>query len=777
MPLREYHQKRRFQATPEPPGQQQIAKKSSKLRFVIQQHFASRLHYDLRLEMAGVYKSWAIPKGPPEIPGEKRLAVQVEDHPLEYGQFEGVIPEGNYGAGRVLIWDRGTYSMPPLKSQKPEQDLLQGLKKGHLHLNFSGQKLQGEFDLVRTQNSKHWLLLKRNSKSLPIAQNPQAAPHPMLAKQALKPFNHADWLFEIKWDGYRALAKLSPDGIDLFSRSGKSFNTQFPQIAKALSKIPQRAVLDGEIVVLDKSGKPDFGLIQNYAEKAEGHLVYYLFDILEYQGKNLRNVPLIKRKKYLQKLKFSSPRLRLCDYIFTDGEEFYHLAVKNGLEGIMAKRSDSLYLEGVRTNDWLKIKHQNRQEAVIAGITEPKGSRRGFGALVLGIYQNSELKYIGRTGGGFNDQQLLQIKERLTPYFTEQSPFTQNPSTNGPVQWLKPELVCEVKFANWTRDGLLRAPIFLGLRDDLSASQVTNEISAQTVNPTATIPKFKISNPNKIFWPKEKFTKQDLLAYYQQISPYILPYLQDRPQILNRFPNGINQTHFYQKNFHQVPAGLQTVPVFSRSDNQTKQYLICNNQETLLYMANLGCIEIHPWNSRYPQLDQPDYLILDLDPEDIAFSQVIKTAQIAKQVLSDLQITAFCKTSGATGLHIYIPLAARYTTEQSVNFAKLLAELIHQRLPKITSLERSPAKRQQRVYLDYLQNRHGASVAAPYSLRPHPLAPVSTPLDWQEVKPGLQPRNFNLKTIFPRLQQTGDLWSGTLGKGVDLAQVLQLLEK
>lgn len=805
--MKAYQQKRDFGQTPEP----RARKKSSAgvLRFVVQKHYASRLHYDLRLELDGVLLSWAVPKGPSLNPTEKRLAMMVEDHPYDYLDFEGIIPEGNYGAGAVLIWDEGVYHAP--NSENPEESARQireGLAAGNLKFVLRGKKLKGEFALVKIKSEKEnsWLLIKKRDyyaqNDFRIAQFTDPFPQkikPMLAVPVKEPFNHPDWIFEIKLDGYRAIAAVQEGNVNLYSRNLKSFNELFPPIVQALAGSVD-AVYDGEIVVIDDKGRSNFQLLQNYTKGAAGNLCYFVFDLLYLDGQDLRRLPLCERKKKLRKFLPQNSYLKYVDEIEEAGTKFFQLATENGLEGIIAKRKASTYREGKRSGDWRKIKAFREQKAVICGFTSPKGSRPYFGSLVLGAYQRGELIYIGNCGTGFSTADLQKIYSLLKPLERNHSPFAEPPKTKEKTTWVEPVYVCKVKFSEWTDDGLLRHAVFLQLcagekvkssqlehdgNDDGAKRQETNKVTepvqlAKGKNQEVTVNGqiLRLTNLDKVFWPEEEYTKGDVINYYYRIAPYILPYLKDRPQSLYRTPNGILKKGFYQKDVSSfAPDWVETYKIISDGEKKEKHYLLCQNLETLIYMANLGCIEINPWLSRVQRPDYPDYLVIDLDPEEIAFAKVIEAAQAVHAVLARAQIPSFPKTSGATGLHIYIPLGAKYNYEIAREFARLIATLVHHEVPGFTSLERSPKKRKQKVYLDFLQNRSGQTVASVYSLRPREGATVSTPLRWEEIKPGLDPREFTIKTIHRRLQKMGDLFKGVLGPGVDIAQCIEMLKK
>ncbi len=843
MALDKYNQKRRFEETPEPAGKKR--KGSGPLNFVVQKHEASRLHYDFRLEVDGVLKSWAVPKGPSLNPHDRRLAMMVEDHPFDYRTFEGIIPEGNYGAGTVMVWDQGTYApwadvsgkWQEIKDRaQAEKKLRQMLKAGHLTFILHGSKLHGEFALIKIKDSDEenaWLLIKKGdetadpkrdvtsedhsvvsgrsmeqiaaasdkqwtSSELDLSDAPKAKlpddVKPMLASLTDQPFDNSDWVFEIKWDGYRAIAETGK-GVKLYSRNLQPFNEKFAPVVAALQDFKHEVVLDGEVVAVDPEGRSRFQLLQNYQTTGQGTLVYYVFDILHLDGHDLTGLPLLRRKEILTQILPPSGVIKLSQHIEQKGTAFFAAAAEQNLEGIMAKAANSTYRMGSRSKQWLKIKTHQRQEAVIGGFTEPRGSRKSLGALVLGVYDGDDLIYIGHTGGGFDDKGLKEMHQKLQPLIRETSPFSTTFKTNAPVSWVEPKLVCEVSFAEWTGDGHMRQPILVGLREDKDSKSVvreqplpatvTSEAAKSTKKKSPTPEeemlqvgknKVKITHRGKVYWPEEGYSKGQLIDYYRQAAPLILPYLKDRPENLNRHPNGIAGPSFYHKDMRgELPDWIKTIKIYSESNEAEIEYLVCNDEATLVYMANLGCIEINPWNSRIKKLDNPDYTIIDLDPEDIGFDAVIKTAQAVHKVLDSAGIPSYPKTSGATGLHIYIPLGAKYDYEQSKTFAHIIGQLVNAKLADITSLERNPAKRQRRVYLDYLQNRHGQTLASVYSVRPKPGATVSTPLKWQEVKAGLDPKKFTMFNILKRVDKLGDLWQPVIRDGIDLAASLERL--
>jgi bifunctional non-homologous end joining protein LigD len=837
--LQKYQAKRKFQETPEPKG---IAKRGKgPLRFVIQKHAASRLHFDLRLEAEGALKSWAVPKGPSVVPHEKRLAVMVEDHPLDYLLFEGTIPKGNYGAGTVMVWDEGTYHTPGAPGRAETERLVsEGLQDGRLHVVLHGKKLRGDFGLVRTkQGPNTWLLFKkdetpaepprgdqdrsvlsnRTMEEIAVAKKPtnfvridlSGAPKapmprnisPMLATPAAEPFDHPDWLFEVKWDGYRAIAEIEKGKVRLYSRNKLAFEKRYAPIVQALEHLGHDAVLDGEVVVLDPTGKPRFQLLQEYQKAKKGTPVYQVFDLLYLDGHDLQKLPLVRRKELLSQVLNGLPNVRLSEHITEQGVAFFDAVSRKGLEGIVAKDGRSRYQQGVRSRSWLKFKTQLRQEAVIGGFTEGQGARKGLGALVLGVYENGDLVYVGHAGTGFTDETLTDLRSRLDGLVQEACPFKKRPQTNAPVRWVEPRLVCEVSFGEWTNDGNMRHPVFLGLREDKEASMVRRERPVDVALPSGPVePVVKKSRPeqappshqpnerveigghvvqltnlNKVYWPEEGYTKGDLIRYYRNVSSIILPHLKDRPQSLHRHPNGIHGKSFFQKDVRQQPPPdwVETVEITSDSDGKKVRSVLCQDEATLAYLANLGCIELNPWNARVSTLDRADYLLLDLDPEDISFHHVVEAAQAIRKVLEQVGAESFCKTSGKRGLHVYVPFGARYSHDQAKHFAELIARIVNAKLPSTTSLVRNPSERQQRVYLDYLQNGKGKTLAAPYSVRPYPKATVSTPLKWSEVRRGLDPSRFTMRNIPKRLDAVGDLWKPILGPGIDLPGCLDRL--
>src|SRR6266481_2577595 len=768
--LHEYRRKRPKGASPEPRGGTPTTGHNS---FVIQRHDATRLHYDLRLEMNGVLKSWAVPKGPSLDPSVKRLAIQVEDHPLDYGGFEGTIPKGNYGAGEVILWDKGTYTSEGNLSAEEQ------LRKGDLKIVLHGQKLNGRFVLVKLKNSRkqnEWLLIKHRdeyvrtdwdieehgtsvkSGKLPAPPrhghrkgttatfssgvenltNARKSPtpaqgslHPALASLSEKPFSSDDWLFEIKWDGIRALAVVDDGTTKLISRSARSISSEYPEFRDLAKHIRARtAVLDGEIVVLDDKGRSDFQRlqarfgVQNPSEKLQAQVptTYYFFDVLYCDGYDVRRSPLMERKQLLEKLVLTNESIRISEHQIGNGVDLFEAAVSNGLEGLLAKRLSSPYPEG-RTSNWLKFKSVKEVDAVVGGWTDPRGGRQYFGSLLVGLYEKSALRFIGGVGTGFPNTLERKLYQKLHEIPAKKCPFTPVPQTRERAHWVQPKLVARVGYAEWTSDNHLRQPRFLGLQPDRDPRESTfsKETKATTAVPDppkrtrwsrpATAKTKKPATPqceilkakksssaqsatpiikaleqqhqeqvraeiggreltlthlNKIYFPKACFTKRDILVYYATVSPYLLPFLKHRPLVLHRYPNGIAGGAFYQKEAGEyIPEWIRTVAIFSETKKRDVSYFLIDDLASLLYLTNLGCIEHNPFSAREDDLDQPDYMFVDLDPTaGTAFSRVVLAARVIGEVLKQAGLEFFTKTSGASGLHMYIPIARKYGFDQ-----------------------------------------------------------------------------------------------------------------
>lgn len=648
---------------------------------------------------------------------------------------------------------------------------------------------------------------------------------PMLATLVDAPFHEEGWIYEIKWDGYRAIAYCNNKNVELRSRNNKIFNEKFYPITSALQNWSINAVIDGEIVVLNEKGAADFSALQGWRSEADGSLAFYIFDLLWYDGMPMMDRPLQERRELLTTIIPSDyPVIRLSEHFDTEGQQLFQLVDEMGLEGIIAKRADSIYSPGERSRQWLKIKTEKRQEVIIAGYTRNEGSPKKFSALLLGWYEGKELVYIGSVGTGFSSKMQQELIKKMQPLETAKCPFKTVPDYNKPSRfrpnppkatatWLKPVLVCEISFRELTKDGAIRHPSFKGLREDKTSKQVKRELPVATTAATAEkanhkkpkqksdtllkVPgtrerstflnpkestqtrevnghEMKFSNLTKVFWPKQGYTKRDLLNYYYRMAPYLLPYLRERPQTLLRHPHGIEGMSFYQKDVTgKVPGWIETTPYFSEADNRQKHFLVCNDEASLLYIASLGCIEINPWSSTRQRPDHPNWCIIDLDPDKNTFEQVIQAAQVTRKILESIGVNAYPKTSGSTGIHIYIPLGAKYTYEESKEFGRVIARLVHQELPAFTSIERKTSDRKGKMYIDFLQNRPQATVSAPYSLRPKPGATVSMPLHWDEVKKGLKMTDFHIANAADRVRETGDLFKPVLGKGIDLEKVLK----
>lgn len=640
---------------------------------------------------------------------------------------------------------------------------------------------------------------------------------PMLTSIADAAFNDKNWQFEIKWDGYRAVSYMTKNEVLIRSRNDLSFNEKFSDVHEALLGWGLNAVVDGEVVVLDAEGHADFEALQNWPLEQRGTLVYFVFDLLWLDGYNLMTKTLVERREILAQLVPINNVIRFSDSIDEAGIDFFKVARLNGLEGIIAKRKDAPYIPSVRTKNWYKIKAEERHEAVICGYTKKRGSSRLFSSLILGRPGKKGMEFMGQVGTGFSAAVQKHLFAIMNPLFTETCPFSIKPVTGAPTMWVKPQLVCEVKYTELTSEGVMRHPSFQGLREDKSladlnlkegAAKVSVGAVAETpvtpINKPRSVAKkpakerqqvlvdmtsehalvqveqheLKFSNIQKFYWTKEKIRKGDLLNYYHGVAPYILPYMVNRPQSLNRHPNGIEGENFYHKDMKgKLEPWTRTHRRFSESTGEHKDFLVCNGEASLLYMANLGCIEMNPWHSRIQNPDSPDWSVIDLDPGENTFNEVIETALVVKKVLEHYGITSHVKTSGSTGLHIYVPFGAKYSYEQSKQFAELIANIVHDELPLLTSLERSPAKRKDKIYLDYLQNRPIQTICAPYSCRPKKGATVSAPLHWDEVKKGLSMSQFTIKNMVERVRSEGDLFTGVMGPGIDLSKVIQQLSE
>ncbi|MBI2963955.1 MAG: DNA ligase D [Deltaproteobacteria bacterium] len=827
--LREYRAKRSAGRTPEPfgHGAAPAARPSETLRFVVQRHAARRMHHDFRLELDGVLKSWAVPKGPSPDPSQRRLAVQVEDHPIEYADFEGTIPEGNYGAGSVIVWDRGSW--------QPLEDPRRGLVQGKLPFELDGYKLRGAWTLVRTRGSgKDWLLIKKSDAwaspggsfapesvlsgltleelrdggarrrrvlerlaALGAARRRLRAAdvRPMLAEARDRPFSGKDWLFELKYDGFRLLVAREGGEPRLLYRRGDDVTARFPEIARAVRALPfDSLVMDGEVVVLDETGRPSFQRLQKRAqlaraadvERAAGEhpATAFLFDLVGVEGFDLRSLPLVERKEILRRIVPPAGALRYADHVAERGGDFFEEVGRLGLEGMVAKQRSSPYRAG-RSADWIKVRREHAADFAIVGFTEPGGSRRGLGALHLAGGAAGDLRYAGRVGSGLDERTLGALRGRLQG-LRRPSPPCSGPTPRGREHvWVEPELVCEVRFKERTGDGSLRQPVFLRLREDKTigdglapqAERVAPPAPFPADDPPARIVRF--TNLDKVFWPGEGYTKGDLIAYYRTISPWLLPYLRDRPLVLTRYPDGIEGKSFYQKDAPSfVPGWIRTERMWSEHAGREIDYFVCDDVESLLYLVNLGTIPIHLWSSRAASLERPDWCILDLDPKGAPFADVIRVARAIHRLCQRIELPSFVKTSGSTGLHVLIPLGAQLTYEHSRALGELLSRVVAAELPRIATTARKLGERGGKVYLDYLQNVHGQTIVAPFSVRPLAGAPASAPLSWSEVGGRLTPRRFTLRTLPARLRRLkADPLRAVLGAAPDLQAALTRLER
>jgi bifunctional non-homologous end joining protein LigD len=902
--LAEYRKKRDFSKTAEPSGDEAPSTGSGRLRFVIQKHAASHLHFDLRLELDGVMKSWAVPKGPSLDPSVKRLAMQVEDHPIDYNTFEGTIPKGEYGGGTVMLWDRGTYTSDVADSPDEEEDAIRdGLKRGDLKITFHGERLHGSFALIRMKYSRdgsssakpQWLMIKHrdeyateedvvaenmtsvdtgrtmeeiaggrskvwhsnrepkaaSSKKFPLAPKARATVARKKATDSereagasagvLEPMYASvgsevpgtGWTFEPKYDGIRVLAFATSQSAKLVTRNGKDKAAQFPEIVAELKKLASQTkrslVLDGEIVALI-DGEParfqelqsrmhvkEATVIEHHSSSAPAALI--LFDMLV-DGEDIliREAWTERRARLVKRIgKRESAQLRVTESSEGDGQKMLENARRQGWEGIIAKKTDSRYEPGNRSRAWLKLKIEFRQEFVIGGYTEPRNSREHIGALLLGYFDHDRFIYVGHTGGGFTRQGLVEMYKKLKPLEIKTSPFEETPKTNERAHWVKPAIVVEVKFNEWTSDRRLRQPIFLGVRDDKPATKVGLEApsvqkkaaksrsvatrksrasaAARAKPPTkGAAPKagrakrdatsiveqltaieekgrdgsldfgggrsLKVSNLSKVFFPKEKYTKGDVMRYYASIADFILPTVKDRPLVLRRFPNGIDGEAFYQQKASETTPKEVRVEILANDEGEKQPRYIGGDLLTLLYTIQLGAVSVDPWHSRIQTCDYADYTIIDLDPGPRAnFERVKQVARWAKGVIDEFGLHAALKTSGSSGLHIYLPLPPKTPNDAATLVAQMIATKVAEAHPKEATIERFvKARGGATVYVDYLQNIKGKTVAGPYCVRARPGATVSTPIDWDELTEDLEPRNFNIANAPDRFAKVGDIW-------------------
>ncbi len=892
-PLSEYSAKRAFEATPEPAPA--LAARSGPLLFVVQQHSARQLHYDFRLEAEGVLKSWAVPKGPSLDPTQRRLAVQTEDHPYDYASFEGVIPPGQYGAGEVIVWDCGVYSPDEDRQtwyhdrKEAERLVLEGLAKGKLGITLRGEKLKGSFALVRTSDAKNWLLIKHKDrftteaavieqdrsvlsglavedlKARPVRRIPasrltpagagEAMPSkllPMLAELRDAPFTHADWMWEPKLDGYRVLAFIDGQEVKFRSRRGLDLTASFPRLAAQLAQQAVKGmVLDGEIVAFDAGGKPSFAALQERVQlKTEREIaaadrsapaVLYCFDLLHFAGLDLRDAPYAERRRWLAQCLLPTPHVQLV-HVSEDGKALYQAALAAGFEGAMAKRKDGKYEAGRRSGSWLKIKSTQSGEFVVGGYTRGKGSRAPLGALLLGTWSGGKLHYCGHVGSGFDERTLGEVKARCESLRSDACPFAEKPELHSPTTWVRPEAVAEVQFQNWTPDGMLRAGVFLRLRDDVdpksvkrteppptvraaatrSTDTVVDDVLRQLANKKTAFPiavgshPIRLTHLDRVYWPADPalkqpaVTKRDLLRYLAQVSPFMLPHLADRPLTMIRMPEGIAGERFFQKHWgEELPEFAGTITVFSEHKDERHDYLLCNNLATLLWLAQSGTLEFHVWHSRarpgpdteaqsadYASsldalegsvLNYPDYVVFDIDPyiysgkeapggepelNTVAFEKGKEVAFRLRELLASMGLEAIVKTSGKTGLHVFVPVERTLDFDSARKVSEMVGRHLARAHPKDVTVEWSVPKRTGKIFMDYNMNVRGKTLNAAYSPRGAPGAPVSMPLSWEELA-GAHPLDFRITNVAEHLAETGDRWRDALTRKQSLERALE----
>jgi bifunctional non-homologous end joining protein LigD len=832
-PLARYRGKRTAGSTPEPIGSGPVAGRGGSI-FVVHEHVATRHHWDLRLEIDGVLVSWAVPRAPSMNPDEKRLAVKVENHPLEYAGFEAVIPEGNYGAGAMIVWDRGRFA--------PVGDPADGLRGGEVKFELHGYKLRGAFTLVHTGRSKRskgggagsneWLLIKKRDTwsdafiargeplaatsvlsgltteelaggdgriaalravlaALPDAAAPRRAIDPatwkpMLIETADAPFSSPDWIFELKYDGYRLTAFGGSGQARLRYRSGIDASERFPELAAAIRALPVPGlVLDGEVVVTDGEGRPVFQLLQQRTQlarnadiqRASGVLpaTFFAFDLLGADGRDLRGLPLAQRKALTQRLMPTAGPLRYADHVDEQGEALFAQVLARGLEGVVAKKKDAPYRCGVRSRDWLRFRQEPEADFAVCGFTPPKGNRSGLGALHLCVRDpDGSWVYAGKVGTGLDDRDLAFYRKELTAAAAWEPPWPM-PERSAGTRWVEPHLVVQVRYREWPGDHLVRLPVFVRRRPDKQAADCRRVPDVRAEGHAAPVAhddapppapdvvheaaprELRLSNLGKVFWPDDGYTKGDLVTYYRELAPWILPYLVDRPLVLTRYPDGIDGKWFYQKDMPDwTPPWLRTVSLWSESTSREINYVLIDDADGLAFVANLGSIPIHVWASRTADLGRPDWTIIDLDPKGAPREHVVPLALAVRELCESLGLPSYVKTSGQTGLHVLIPLGGLCTYEQARTLAYLLSMVVERRFPAMATTLRNPASRGGRVYLDWGQNAHGQLLVAPFSVRPVTRAAVSMPLTWDEVVPGLDPRQFHIKNARARMEALGE---------------------
>ena len=858
MGLREYHRKRDFAVTPEPKGEEKAEGGRS---FCVQKHAATRLHYDFRLEMEGVLKSWAVPKGPSFDPRDKRLAMQTEDHPVDYGDFEGIIPEGEYGGGTVVLWDRGTW--------EPIEDPHEGLRTGSLKFRLLGEKLSGRWALVRikgrnARDDRSWLLIKekdafvRPSREFSVVdERPESvatgrtleevarerdrvwhsdretagkSSDPGLrARAAAVPGARAaalpksltpelatlvdeapagnEWLHEMKFDGYRIVARRDGGAVTLVSRNGKDWTSHFPALARAVGGLPVRqALLDGEVAVVLPSGTTSFQALQNaLSAQEQGDLVYFLFDLLHLDGHDLTRARLEERKALLQEvLAAAGPvdRLRYSDHVAGSGREFFDQACRLGVEGIISKRRDAPYRSG-RGKDWLKVKCLLRQEFVIGGWTDPEGSRVGLGSLLLGVHEGKDLVFAGKVGTGFTDRVLEDLRGKLRAREATRSPFRQAriPGVRR-AHWVRPELVAEVAFTEWTGDGRLRHPSFQGLREDKKPREIVREAPRKTAEvaekaepppraprtarraaarparsrspesatvaasrskrggPAVEVAGVRLTHPDRVLYPGQGITKRALAEFYVSIADHVVPQVAGRPLTLVRCPEGMSEPCFFMKHGGVwAPPALRRVKI--REKTKTGEYLVASDLEGVVSLVQMGILEIHTWNSRADDLERPDRVVFDLDPDpSVGWPAVVEAARLVRARLLDLDLESYVKTTGGKGLHVVVPLEPRSSWAETFELSRRVSEGVEREDPSRFTTAMPKARRKGKILVDYLRNNRGNTSVAAYSTRARPEAPVSTPIRWDELA-RVRPDQFTVANLHRRLLgMKGDPWAG-----------------
>jgi bifunctional non-homologous end joining protein LigD len=789
MALDVYRRKRDFRRTPEPAGTPGPRREKG-LFFCVQKHAARRLHYDFRLELDGVLKSWAVPKGPSFDPGEKRLAVHVEDHPLEYGTFEGPIPRGEYGAGTVLLWDRGEWI--------PREDPHRGYRTGKLKFELVGEKLRGGWTLARmggrsSEGGKNWLLLKeRDAYARPlvegdvleerpesVAGDPSIADAPktrlpehlapQLATLTDAPPPGPEWIHELKYDGYRALCRIDHGKARLFSRNAKDWTRELAAVARAAERLPvDDAWLDGEVVVMDPDGRTSFQALQNALASGRGDgLTYVVFDLPFLDGRDLRALPLRTRKQALAALLARSRThdggLRYAEHVDGQGEAFFRHACGLDIEGIVSKRGDAPY-ESRRTTTWRKIRCQKRQEFVIGGFTDPEGGRVGFGALLLGVHDGDGLRYVGRVGTGFDDKTLRALHARLRALERERPPFIAgNVRPPRSSHFVEPRLVAEVAFTEWTGDGQLRHPTFQGLREDKPPAEVVRErpVALPRRNDDTVVAGVRLTHPDRLFWPEVGVTKLELARFYESIASWMLPHVEGRPLSLLRAPEGHTGERFFHKHVDKGwPTALRRIRV--REGEREISYVMVVDAAGLVALAQMGVLEIHPWGSRHDRIEQPDRLVFDLDPgPDVPWRRLVEAAAHTRLFLHDLGLTSFVKTTGGKGLHVVVPIARRGDWAEVKGFTEAIARTLARRDPALFTATMTKAARPGKVYVDYVRNARSQTAVAAYSTRARPGAPVSTPLRWDELLSEESADRWNVRNLLRRLAALReDPWAG-----------------